>query len=106
MAFLINAYNGFTVELILGKYPNLKSIKDLGSVFQAPWKNKFFSLLGESHHLDWIEHEQLRPLRRPLVGLLGLATTAVAGRGGGQGGHHQLPPEEPEPQEKDRKSVV
>ncbi len=61
MAFLINAYNGFTLALILTKYPDLKSIKDIGSVFQSPWKNKFFTLLGESQHLDWIEHEQLRP---------------------------------------------
>jgi hypothetical protein len=60
MAFLINAYNGFTVELILTQYPNLKSIKDLGSLLQSPWK-KFFRLLGEERHLDWIEHEQLRP---------------------------------------------
>jgi Protein of unknown function, DUF547 len=61
MALLINAYNGFTVELILTRYPDLKSIKDLGSVLQSPWKKKFFTLLGEEHHLDWIEHEQLRP---------------------------------------------
>lgn len=62
MAFLINTYNGFTVELILTRYPDLKSIKDLGSLFQSAWKKKFFQLLGEEHHLDWIEHEQLRPL--------------------------------------------
>jgi len=62
MAFLINAYNAFTVELILTRYPNLKSIKDLGSFVQSPWKKKFFSLLGEPRHLDWLEHEQLRPL--------------------------------------------
>lgn len=62
MAFLINAYNGFTVELILTQYPNLKSIKELGSLLQSPWKKKFFRLLGEQRHLDWIEHEQLRPL--------------------------------------------
>ena len=61
MAFLINAYNGFTIELILTQYPNLKSIKDLGTVFQSPWKKKFFRLLGDERHLDWIEHEQLRP---------------------------------------------
>jgi Protein of unknown function, DUF547 len=60
MVFLINAYNAFTVELILTKYPDLKSIKDLGSFVSAPWKKKFFSLLGEERHLDWIEHEQLR----------------------------------------------
>ena len=61
MAFLINAYNGFTIELILSKYPRLKSIKDLGSLLQSPWKSRFFTLLGEPRHLDWIEHEQLRP---------------------------------------------
>jgi Protein of unknown function, DUF547 len=61
MVFLINAYNGFTVELILTRYPDLKSIKDLGSLLQSAWKKKFFTLLGEERHLDWIEHEQLRP---------------------------------------------
>ena len=62
MAFLINAYNAFTVELILTKYPNLTSIKDLGSVFQSAWKKEFFILLGKERKLDWIEHEQLRPV--------------------------------------------
>ena len=61
MAFLINAYNGFTVELILTKYPDLKSIKDLGSFVQSAWKKKFFRLLDDERYLDWIEHEQLRP---------------------------------------------
>jgi len=61
MAFLINAYNAFTVELVLTKYPDLASIKDLGSFVQSPWKKKFFRLLGDERHLDWIEHEQLRP---------------------------------------------
>ena len=61
MSFLINAYNAFTVEFILTKYPDLKSIKDLGSFVSSPWKKKFFNLLGEEHYLDWIEHEQLRP---------------------------------------------
>jgi hypothetical protein len=60
-AFLINAYNAYTVELILGKYPDLKSIKDLGSFTQSAWKKKFFKLWGEERTLDWIEHEQLRP---------------------------------------------
>ncbi len=62
MAFLINAYNAFTIELILTRYPDLKSIKDLGSLFQSPWKKEFFTLLSEKRHLDWIEHERLRPV--------------------------------------------
>lgn len=62
MAFLINAYNGFTLELILTQYPDLKSIKDLGGLFSSPWRKKFFTLLGKKRTLDWIEHEQLRPV--------------------------------------------
>jgi hypothetical protein len=59
-AFLINAYNAFTVELILTKYPALKSIKDLGSLFSSPWKPKWVPLLGEKLSLDDIEHAMLR----------------------------------------------
>ena len=51
MAFLINAYNAFTIEVILTKYPNIKSIKELGSFNRGPWKNEFFTLLGAKRHL-------------------------------------------------------
>jgi Protein of unknown function, DUF547 len=61
MAFLINAYNAFTIELILSKYPDVKSIKDLGTTFSSPWKKSFFTLLGEERNLDWVEHQRLRP---------------------------------------------
>lgn len=60
LAFLINAYNAFTVELILTRYPDLKSIKDLGSFVQSPWKKKFFRLLGQERSLDEVEHEMIR----------------------------------------------
>ncbi len=60
LAFLINAYNAFTIELILTEYPDLDSIKDLGSFFSSPWKKEFFTLLGEKRHLDWIEHDMIR----------------------------------------------
>ena len=60
MAFLINAYNAFTVEKILTRYPDLKSIKDFGTVFGNPWKDKFFKLFGREAYLDQIEHETLR----------------------------------------------
>lgn len=60
LAFLINACNGWTVELILTRYPDLESIKDLGSLFQSPWKKKFFFLLGEKRSLDDIEHGLIR----------------------------------------------
>jgi hypothetical protein len=59
-AFLINAYNAFTIEKILTRYPDLKSIRDFGSVFGNPWKDKFFTLFGQPAYLDLIEHETLR----------------------------------------------
>ncbi|HSM20898.1 MAG TPA: DUF547 domain-containing protein [Rubrivivax sp.] len=59
-AFLINAYNAFTVELILTRYPDLKSIKDLGSLLNSPWKPKWITLLGTKVSLDDIEHVMLR----------------------------------------------
>jgi hypothetical protein len=60
LAFLINAYNAYTVELILTKYPNLKSIRDLGGTFTKPWSIKFFSLFGKEANLDNIEHDMIR----------------------------------------------
>ncbi len=59
-AFLYNAYNAFTVEKILTRYPDIKSIRDFGSVFGNPWKDKFFTLFGQPSYLDQIEHEILR----------------------------------------------
>ncbi len=59
-AFLINAYNAFTIEKILTRYPKIASIKDFGSVFGNPWKDKFFTLFGQPAYLDLIEHETLR----------------------------------------------
>jgi hypothetical protein len=61
VAFLVNAYNALTVQLILTKYPDLRSIRDLGNVlFNSPWKRRFFTLLGREMHLDEIEHGLLR----------------------------------------------
>ena len=59
-AFLINDYNALTIEKILARYPDIKSIRDFGSVFGNPWKDKFFKLFGEPANLDMIEHEILR----------------------------------------------
>jgi hypothetical protein len=59
-AFLINAYNGFTVEKILTRYPEIKSIRDFGTLFGNPWKDKFFTLFGQPAYLDLLEHEMLR----------------------------------------------
>lgn len=60
LAFLVNAYNAHTVALILTRYPDVKSIKDLGSFVQSPWKKKFFRLLGQERSLDEVEHGLIR----------------------------------------------
>ncbi len=64
LAFLINAYNAWTVELILTGYPEIESIKDLGSLLQSAWGKNFIPLLGETRSLDNIEHELIRAEKR------------------------------------------
>jgi hypothetical protein len=60
LAFLINAYNAYTIDLVLTRYPDLGSIRDLGSLLSSPWKKRFISLLGQPRSLDDIEHGMIR----------------------------------------------
>jgi hypothetical protein len=60
LAFLINAYNAWTVELVLSAWPELDSIKDLGSLLESPWKRRFIPLFGRTRSLDDIEHGMIR----------------------------------------------
>jgi len=63
LAFWINAYNAFTVKLILNHYP-LKSIKDI----KDPWKQKTWFAGSEKMSLDDIEHIKLRKkFREPRI---------------------------------------
>jgi hypothetical protein len=58
LAYWINVYNAFTVELILEHYP-LKSIRDIGD--GNPWDAKWIDLGGKKYSLNQIEHEIIRP---------------------------------------------
>ena len=63
-AYWINAYNAFTVSLILQHYP-VKSIKDIGPAIQipfvnTPWDIKFFKIGNSKYDLNNIEHKMLR----------------------------------------------
>ncbi|MFC4261855.1 DUF547 domain-containing protein [Ferruginibacter yonginensis] len=63
-AYWINAYNAFTVKLIVDNYP-VKSIKDLGAAnpiifVNTAWDKKFFSIDGKKMTLNTIEHKILR----------------------------------------------
>ncbi len=59
-AFYINAYNAWTIKLILSRYPDIQSIKELGSLFSSPWKKKIARIDGQLLTLDQIEHDILR----------------------------------------------
>ncbi len=62
LAYWINAYNAFTVKLILDHYP-LKSIKDIGGglpMINSPWDIPFFNIGKTPFDLNTIEHEILR----------------------------------------------
>ena len=64
MAFWINAYNAFTVKLIIDNYP-VASIKDIGAKVQipfvnTPWDIKFITIGDEKLDLNNIEHKKLR----------------------------------------------
>lgn len=60
LAFLVNAYNAFTVEKILTRYPDIQSIWDFGKIFGNPFRDRFFTLLERESYLDRVEHETLR----------------------------------------------
>jgi hypothetical protein len=58
-AFWINAYNAYTIKLILENYP-LKSIMDIKKEGKTAWKIPFVVVGGKTYTLDHIEHEILR----------------------------------------------
>lgn len=63
MAYWINAYNAFTVKLIVDNYP-VKSIKDIknGIPFvNTVWDIQFIQIEGATYDLNNIEHGILRP---------------------------------------------
>jgi hypothetical protein len=64
MAYWINAYNAYTVQLIVRNYP-VESIKDIkrGLAFvNSVWDIKFIHIQGFTYDLNNIEHNILRPV--------------------------------------------
>ena len=63
LAFYINAYNAYTIKLILDNFDEKKppsSIKKIGSLFTSPWKISFAKVAGNVYSLDNIEHDIIR----------------------------------------------
>lgn len=58
LALLINAYNAWTLRLILDHYP-LDSIRDIPS--DRRWSDVRWTLGGRKYSLDGLEHEAIRP---------------------------------------------
>lgn len=61
-AYWINAYNAFTVKLIIDNYP-IKSIKNI----KNPWDARLFKLGKKWYNLNEIEHKILRPMGDPRI---------------------------------------
>jgi len=62
LAYWINAYNAFTIRLIIRNYP-VESIKDLGGGIykvNTSWDIKFIEIEGETYDLNNIEHSIIR----------------------------------------------
>ena len=62
LAYWINAYNAYTVKLILMNYP-IKGIKEIGGKIpfvNSTWDIKFIKIKGENKDLNYIEHHILR----------------------------------------------
>ena len=67
LAFWINAYNAYTVRLILDHYP-VKSIRAIGLLPLAAFRKSFIPLLGGELSLNEIENDRLRKeLREPRI---------------------------------------
>jgi hypothetical protein len=58
LAYWINAYNAFTIKLIVDNYP-VKSIRDLYD--GNPWDVKWIKLGRQTYSLNQIEHDIIRP---------------------------------------------
>ena len=61
-AYWINAYNAFTLQLILN-HPSVKSIKELGGAIyrvNTAWDIEFINIEGHRYDLNDIEHNILR----------------------------------------------
>lgn len=66
LAFWINAYNIFALDLVAKHWP-VESIKDIGSFLFPVWDRTAGQIFGETYTLDQIEHEKLRALGDPRI---------------------------------------
>jgi hypothetical protein len=61
LALLINAYNAFTIQLILDNYQTAKNAENGIRAIDDPWTGRTWSVGENEWTLDEIEHEVIRP---------------------------------------------
>ena len=66
LAYWINSYNVLTIDVIT-RTGEQESIKNLGSLFQSPWKKYKWQIAGKMYHLNNIEHDIIRKLGEPRI---------------------------------------
>jgi hypothetical protein len=68
LAFWINAYNAFTIQYVLDKYP-LKSLMNKLSYVTGggTFKTKFIEINGRKYSLNDVENDIIRPLGDPRI---------------------------------------
>ena len=60
LAFLINTYNAWTIQVVLERYPELESIREIGLFPFSVWRRRVVELFGDRYSLDDVEHEMIR----------------------------------------------
>jgi hypothetical protein len=63
LAFWINAYNAYTIELINrhGERESIRNINTtLGLALKGPWREPLVRAAGQVYHLDHVEHDIIR----------------------------------------------
>ncbi|MEM1107133.1 MAG: DUF547 domain-containing protein [Planctomycetota bacterium] len=61
LATLINAYNAFTLQLILDHYDNDQPPNSITDLYGGkPWDQKIWNLAGQTVSLNQLEHEMIR----------------------------------------------
>lgn len=68
LAFWINAYNAFTIQYVINKYP-IKSLMDKLSYATGggAFKTKFIEINNKKYSLDEIENDIIRPMGDPRI---------------------------------------
>lgn len=69
LAYWINAYNAYTVQLIIRNYPvvSIKDIKPGVAFVNSVWDIKFITIQGQELDLNNIEHNILRKMDEPRI---------------------------------------